>query len=205
MPEMDPLYFANKAAAEAEAAAPFPSDGGGIVRQRNCRRRRVAADKAPLGTAPANVGGIGGRRTVVVVPNDDVPPVVAVAPLPPGTGHAPPPAPPPAADLMLALEQMKKEMQIMFVQQLQEVQNQWQTNLDQLRQDAPEVLSAPVQSAFPQMPVPSFPPYHSYQGVGNNFYHPNPWLMSHMAANPLSQLSPSYPLYATAGQGCSKA
>ena len=96
----------------------------------------------------------------------------------------------------------------MFAQQLKEVQSQWQTNFDQLRQDAPEVLSAPVQSALPQMPAPSFPPYHSYQGFGNNFYHPNPWLMSHMshmAANPLSQLSPSYPLYATAGQGGSKA
>jgi hypothetical protein len=105
---------------------------------------------------------------------------------------------------MLALEQMK-EMQTMFAQQLKEVQSQWQTNFDQLRQDAPEVLSAPVQSALPQMPAPSFPPYHSYQGFGNNFYHPNPWLMSHMAANPLSQLPPPYPLYATAGQGGSKA
>jgi hypothetical protein len=107
--------------------------------------------------------------------------------------------------MMLALEQMKKEMKTMIVQQLQEVQIQWQTNFEQLRQDAPEVLSAPVQSSPPQMPVPSFSPYHSYQGFGNNFYPPNPWLMSHMAANPLSQLSPSYPLYATAGQGGSKA
>jgi hypothetical protein len=198
---------ANKAA--AEAAAPLPSDDGGSVHQRNHRRRRprgrVVADKASLGTAPANVGGIGSRHTVAMVPNDDVPPAVAGATSPPGTGHAPPPAPPPAADLMLALEQIKKEMKTMIEQQLQEVQNQWQTNFDQLRQEAPEVLSAPVQSALPQMPVSSFPPYHSYQGFGNNFYHPNPWLMSHMAANPLSQLSPSYPLYATAGQGGSKA
>ena len=64
-------------------------------------------------------------------------------------------------------KEMKKEMKTMIVQQLQEVQIQWQTNFEQLRQDAPEVLSAPVQSSPPQMPVPSFSPYYSYQGFGS--------------------------------------
>jgi hypothetical protein len=201
----------NKAAATnkavAEAAAPLPADGGGRVRQRNRRRRRprgrAGVDKAPPDTAPANAGGLGSRRTFVMVPND-APPSMAVAPSPLGTGHAPPPALP-AADLIAALEQMKKELHATIAQQLHEVQNQWQTNFDQLRQAAPEVVPAPAQSAFPQMPVHTLSPHHSYQGFGNNFYHPNQWPMSHMAAYPLSQLSPSYPPYATAGQGGSKA
>ena len=96
-------------------------------------------------------------------------------------------------------------MQATIAHQLQEVQNQWQTNFDQLRQVAPEVVPAPVHSALSQMPVPTFSPHHSYQGFGNNFYQPNPWLMSYLAANPLSQQPPSYPPHATVGQGGSKA
>jgi hypothetical protein len=150
------------------------------------------ADKAPLGSAPANIDGLGTRRVVIRVPIDDAPPAVAASI-----------TAPPAADLILALEQLKKEMQTMFVHQLQEVQNQWQTNFDQLRQAAPEVVPAPLQSAHPQMSIPTFSPNYPYQGFNNNFY--PPWLTHIMAANPFAQLSPSYPPNATAGQGGSKA
>jgi len=96
----------------------------------------------------------------------------------------------------------------MFLHQLQGVQSQWQTNFDQLRQAAPVVVPAPMQSAPSQMPANMFSPnhMHSYQGFGNNFYPPAPWPTPYMGAYPFpQQLPPPHPPHATAGQGGSKA